>query len=146
MAGAEPLTELHFFGIPTAYYDIFPKGVPVVIRSVPATAEFCFLYPNVSHLSLVRIGDSEFQLIVTPEARVTDVAVHDLSVLLVQMGVGTFPVSIVQVTESQAATQHETPVTSSGTQNIETQTTNSETRQTPPSQLVIAEFETVIEE
>lgn len=104
------LTELHYFGIPTAFFDLFPKGVPVVIRTVPATAEFCFLYPSMADLALQRISRSEFLLWVSADALVTSESLSALELLLVLIGEAAFPVSIQQAISTQQAMSSMTPV------------------------------------
>jgi len=95
----ENVTELHLFGIPTAYFDLFPKGVPVIIRTVEATALLCILYPDVAHLALRRIADNEFQLILGEEAIVSEETITQMMVTLLHMGVAAVPITIHQVRE-----------------------------------------------
>lgn len=99
----ENLTELHFFGVPTAAFDLFPKGVPVVIRTVIGASLFCILHPDVANLSLLRIADNEFVLLTQHETRVTDDAIQDLALTLIQIEEAGFPVTIRQDTTALGA-------------------------------------------
>lgn len=98
----EDLTELHFFGIPTAFFEIFPKGLPVVIRTVVGTASFCFSHPIVADLPLRRISDNEFDLLLRADSFLDFVTLYDLAWTLMQMEEARFPITIHQVRESQS--------------------------------------------
>jgi len=97
----EDLTELHYFGIPTAYFDLFPKGQTVAIRTVYATSQFCISYPTVANLGLRRIAQSEFELLLEGEAFVPVNVIEELEVTLVASHAAQFPVTIRQVQLSE---------------------------------------------
>jgi hypothetical protein len=103
MAGQEPLTELHYFGIPMAYLDLFPKGIPVVIRTVVGTSQFCILHPDVADLYVSRITDNLFVLYVYKDSAVSPEAIRDLEVMLMQEGQSKVPVVVVRNIEMDGA-------------------------------------------
>ena len=101
----EDLTELHFFGIPTAYFDLFPKGEAVVIRTVLATALLCNLHASVADLALRRINESEFELLLLDDSLLSAETIQDLQTALVEAGTAFLPVTIHQVRLSDRVVQ-----------------------------------------
>lgn len=97
----EDLTELHYFGIPTAYLDIFPKGEAVIIRTVLATALLCNLSPTVADLALRRIASSEFELLLMNDTLLPLEMIQELEMTLVDSSVADLPITIHQVRLSE---------------------------------------------
>ena len=96
----EDLTELHYFGIPTAFFDIFPKGQPVVIRTVVGTAVLCILHPTVADLALRRIANAEFELLLEDFVPLTVDVLEDIALTIAQLEQAKLPITIHQIVET----------------------------------------------